>query len=215
MNAIERAIPQHKKGTRKHFTAMRKFVSAEHAHLCYDHAIARLLNINHWDEISPAGKGAFQIISAKQKLQRRKARLGDFIRIGIPGPDNTDGAGFDWVTVAMVKFSTGKRKEQCLLTLQPCPMPGGDHTAHFFSADATSTFLLTRNGQLVTAEYYGHNELPNTQTDGLKEKVRNVAVATGAMLGFSDTMWKPLIEGLLMDGAELREKKSAGDKLKS
>lgn len=207
MNAIERAIPKHQKGTQKHFTTIRKFISADHAQLCYDHAISRLLNINHWNTISPAGEDTFRIMSAQLKQQRRKARLGDYVRIAMPAPANADGEGYDWVQVVTLKFSSGKRKEQCLLTLQPCAMPGHTNTAHFFSHAATSTFLLTRNGQTVSAEYYGHNEQPNTDTSGIKTTVRNVAVAAGAMLGISDTLWKPLIEGLLMDGTKLREQK--------
>ena len=95
------------------------------------------------------------------------------------------------------------------MILMPCAMPGGDHTAHFFSSGSSSSFLLTRDGHIVTAEYFGHNELPNTDTQGMKEAIRNVAVATGAIMGISETLWAPLMEGLLMDGAKLREQKAA------
>jgi hypothetical protein len=207
MNMIERSIPQHTKGIRKRYSAVRKFVSVEDAHLCYDHAITRLLNINHWDTISTAGKGMFQVMNGKLKLQRRKVKLGDYVRIGLPAPDNEDGAGYDWVQVKTLKFSSGKRKEQCVLTMMPCPVPGSDNTttAHFFSGESSSTFLLTRDSRLVTAEYYGHNEVPNTATSGIGETVRNMAVASGAILGLSDTLWEPLTKGLLMDGTVLRD----------
>lgn len=208
MNLIERAIPKHTRGTRKRFSAVRKFVSVEDARLCYDQAILRLLDINHWDRLSGAAEGMFQVTSARLKQQRRKAKLDDYVRIGLPGPDNADGKGYDWVAVKTLKFASGKRKEQCILTLMPCPMPGDTITAHFFSEESSSTFLLTRDNRLVTAEYYGHNEVPNTEASGLKETVRNVAVATGAILGLSDTLWRPLTHGLLMDGTLLRERQA-------
>lgn len=205
MNLIERAIPKHTKGIRKRFSAARKFVGVEDARLCYDQAILRLLDINHWDALCLADKGMFQVTTEKLKPQRRKVRAGDYVRIGLPGPDNTTGKGYDWVAVRTLKFSSGKRKEQCILTLMPCPVPGDTATAHFFSEESSSTFLLTRDNRLVTAEYYGHNEVPNTAVPGLKETVRNMAVATGAILGLSDTLWEPLTKGLLMDGTLLRE----------
>ena len=206
MNALERTIPSHKKGIKKNYTSSRKFKEVSDAQLCYDNAIARLLNINHWDTISPLAKGMTQIMSGQMKMQRRKARLGDYVRIGLP-IENPDGGSYDWVQVDVLKFSSGKRKEQCLMVLRPCPMPGGDITAHFFTEDASSNFLLTRDRNTVTADYYGHNETPNMDVSGLKEKIRNGIVAMGAMLGLSDTLWKPLTEGLLMDGILLRERK--------
>ena len=206
MNAIQRAIPKQLKGFKKHFEAVRKFVGSEDAQLCYDHAIARLLNINNWHELTMLEKGDVQIMSKHLKPQRRKAKPDDFVRFGIPAPDNADGDGCDWVQVKNILFSSGKRKEQCLLTLQPCRMPGGESTAHFFDSDSSSNFLITRDGRIVTAEYYGRNELPNTDAGGLKAKVRNVVVAAGAILGFSNTMWEPMMPALIMDGAKLREK---------
>ncbi|KAK6030546.1 DNA polymerase III beta subunit, central domain protein [Ostertagia ostertagi] len=148
-----------------------------------------------------------QVMNGKLKLQRRKVKLGDYVRIGLPGPDNEDRAGYDWVEVKTLKFSSGKRKEQCVLTMMPCPVPGGDNrtTAHFFSGESSSTFLLTRDSRLVTAEYYGHNEVPNTATSGIGETVRNLTVASGAILGLSDMLWEPLTKGLLMDGTTLRD----------
>lgn len=208
MNTIERAIPKHIQGIKKRFTEVRKFITVEDANLCYDHAIARLLNINHWGAISAADKGMFQLMSEKMKMQRRKTKLGDYVRIGIPGPDNADGSGYDWVQVKDLKFSSGRRKEQCLLTLMPCPMPGSTTTAHFLSSQSSSTFLLTRDNRVVSADYYGHNEMPNTDTEGIKATLRNVVVAAGAMAGLSDTLWGPLTKGLLMDGAELRSRQS-------
>jgi hypothetical protein len=205
MNTIERSIPQHTTGLKKEFTSARRFITTADARLCYATAVSRLININHWHELSPAKKGGFQVMSKMAKPQRRRAKLGDYIRIGTPAPENTDGAGYDWVHVVTLKFLTGKRKEQCLMTLRPCPMPGEEHTAHFFSSSSTSSFLITRDGKTVTAAYYGHNETPNTDTEGVIETARNIAVAAGAILGFSNVLWVPLTENLIADGTRLHD----------
>ncbi len=205
MNTIENEIPEHKKGLTKHFTATRRFITTADAQLCYANAVSRLLNVNHWNELSPANKGGFRIMSHNLKPQRRRLKLNDYIRIGAPAPENPDGDGYDWVKAETLKFNTGKRKEQCLLTLKPCPMPGEEHTAHFFSAASSSSFLITRNGKYVTSAYYGRNEWPNTDTAGTVETVRNLVVAAGAILGFSDVLWSPLTHNLIADGTKIRE----------
>lgn len=206
MNAIEKSIPGQVQGIKKEFTSARRFVTLADAQLCYATAVSRLLNINHWHELT-AMNSTFRIMSKNLRPQRRRAKLNDYVTIGIPAPDNTDGAGYDWVRVVNLKFLTGKRKEQCLLTLSPCPMPGEEHTAHFFAATASSSFLLTRSGQVVTSAYYGRNEQANTNTTGMKEAIRNVAVAAGAMLGFSDLIWGPLTTSFIMDGTDLRARR--------
>ncbi len=203
MNAIERSIPVQQQGIKKEFTSARRFTTLADAQLCYATAVSRLMNVNHWHELT-AMRSTFRIMSKNFKQQKRRAKLNDFIAIGIPAPENPDGAGFDWVRVVNLKFLTGRRKEQCLLTLQPCPMQGAENTAHFFSEGASSSFLLTRSGNIVTSAYYGRNELPNMDTSGVKETVRNIAIAAGAMLGFSDAIWGPLTVSFIMDGTALR-----------
>lgn len=203
MNEIERSIPAQQHGIKKEFSSARRFVTLADAQLCYATAVSRLLNINHWHELT-AMPSTFRIMSKNGKQQRRRVKLNDMVCIGIPGPENADGAGYDWVRVENLKFLTGRRREQCLLTLRPTPMPGTEQTAHFFSSDATSSFLITRSGNVVTSDYYGRNELPNTDTSGIKETVRNIAVATGAIMGFSAAIWGPLTASFLMDGTVLR-----------
>ncbi|MBC8052817.1 MAG: hypothetical protein H7Y13_07110 [Sphingobacteriaceae bacterium] len=69
--------------------------------------------------------------------------------------------------------------------------------AHFFKDDASSTFLVQRNGLTVKAEVHGRNEQANTNTEKFIDKARNILVAAGAMLGFSDFQWKSLVKGLI------------------
>ena len=82
---------------------------------------------------------------------------------------------------------------------RPCGTPGSATygTAHFFRSDATSTFIIERNGSRVTAFYHGRNELPNTATPNLSDNIRNGLVAAGAIMSLSEIQWSALSKGFL------------------
>jgi hypothetical protein len=44
---------------------------------------------------------------------------------------------------------------------------------------------------------YGRNEKPNLDTEKLADKLRNAAVAAGAITAFSKLQWKSLVNGLV------------------
>jgi hypothetical protein len=67
----------------------------------------------------------------------------------------------------------------------------------FFNDRSTSSFVLERDGNKVTAAVYGRNEIPNTETSNVIDKVRNVVVGTSAIAGLADIQWKNLVKGLL------------------
>lgn len=202
----EQGIPEQHSGFRKEFVSSRKFITLGDAKLCFCFAADRMLEINNWNRLV-AMKTTFTIRDRDLKREDRPARLLDFVAIEIPGPENVDGQGCDWVQVVQLKGLKSIAKEQLLLTLRPSPMPGSTETSHFFSSRSTSSFLLTRREQVVSAAYYGHNELPNTAVAATSQLIRNVAVAAGAILGFSDVIWKPLITSFIMDEQCLRDKK--------
>jgi hypothetical protein len=56
---------------------------------------------------------------------------------------------------------------------------------------------VQRTGKVVSAEVHGRNEKPNTDANAVIDKARNTMVATGAIVGFSSTQWKSLVNGLL------------------
>ena len=53
--------------------------------------------------------------------------------------------------------------------------------------------------EIITAGVYGRNEVPNTKSEAVMDKVRNAAVALGAILGASRVQWESLVHGILMD----------------
>jgi len=70
-------------------------------------------------------------------------------------------------------------------------------TEHFFSKEATSSFLVEHAGRKVEASVKGRNELPNVEIHGLINKIRNLLIGLGAMIGLNYPQWKALVKGIL------------------
>ena len=137
------------------------------------------------------------------RQEKRLAQEGDYFRVDIPGPGPSIGGGYDWVRVETIEDLTNPagEEESFGMKVRPSAAPGGDsgHTAHFFTGDATSTFLVRRIGNKVMATYHGRNELPNTSTGETKDNIRNSVIAMGAFVGLSELQWSTLIKSFLED----------------
>lgn len=189
-------IPQNKKG---------KALDLEHEITCdgetaakelYKNACARLLQPALWHKIAGVASASFLLA----ERETGTASVHDHIQIDIPGPGSSAGEGFDWVQVESIDADVDSAAHESLgMTLRACENPrkatGG--VAHFFTADATSTFIISRTGYTVRATYSGRNEVPNVGEVGLPDKVRNGVIATGAMAGLSALQWQAFIKGLL------------------
>ncbi|WP_292011009.1 hypothetical protein [Chryseobacterium sp.] len=161
----------------------------------------RLFSINQWKEYSGEGTTDFQLYDPSGHHVDRIPKTGDFVRIDIPGPGNVETKGYDWVKIIKISNNElGKDDiENFLMICNPSPEPGNhesDHIAHFYSAEATSTFMISRNNTCIKASVHGRNESPNFKTD-LIDKVRNLFTAAGGMVGLAKIQWKLLSDGLL------------------
>jgi tellurite resistance protein len=90
-------------------------------------------------------------------------------------------------------------EESITVTVQPStnPLNDKDDVAHFFSEEASSSFVVKRVEKKITAGVFGRNEKPNTEAESFIDKARNVAVAAGALSGFSKLQWKSLVNGIM------------------
>lgn len=161
----------------------------------------RLLDVSHWHELSGNIMAKFQLTDASGKDLFRKAREGDYFKISIPGPGNKSGEGYDWVHIEQIEYSDNEAgsTEYVAMKVRPCESPVNDEkaTAHFFKNIATSTFMVKRKYNVISAEVHGRNEKPNTEAPSVIDKVRNFLVGVGAVLGFSKLQWKSLVDGLV------------------
>jgi hypothetical protein len=161
----------------------------------------KMMNVNEWGKIASGLSASFQLTDEKGQMVMRKPQQGDHFKIDIPA----SGAEkrYDWVKVEEVQEtqSLDGQSESAVMLVRPCRDPQDqlhDDVKHFFTDEATSTFLISRIDTKLTAGVYSRNEKPNvSETEDIGEKVRNTFVAVGAVAGLSDIQWKNLVKGIL------------------
>lgn len=188
-------VPEQHHGSESNTESSKSFSSEEDAKEFFKKVADRLLHVNEWHYYAGKATAEFQLADEKGNVVHRPVEKGDHFRIDIPGPGPATGDGFDWVRVEEILTV-----DDCVtIRVRPATNPTNDKqdVAHFFDENATSSFVVKKEGNKVTAAVYGRNEKPNTHTEKVVDTVRNAAVATGAVSGFSKMQWKSLVEGLL------------------
>jgi hypothetical protein len=159
----------------------------------------RLLDVNNWNKIAGAITAQFQIIDEKGKEVNREVNKGDYLRINIPGPGSKQGDGYDWVFVEEIKEVNMEFVQSVGFRVRPNQNPFSEknETAHFYSDEASSSFIVTREDAKIISWIIDRNLLPNTGSASLVDKVRDVAVGLSAIAGFSKIQWQRLADGLI------------------
>lgn len=173
---------------------------SQQAKKIYYRASANLLNVNKWHQLAGTSSAKFQLMDEQGDEQKAPVQNGHFLRISIPmAPASTKGNGYDWVKVEKVESATNPHHEWIAIRVRPSSVPFllSQKPAHFFSEDASSSFMVERQGRKIIASIYGRNEKPNTKPKGIFNKVRNIVVATAAILGLNKPQWKSLAKGWL------------------
>ncbi len=174
--------------------------NSNHAKECYTIASARLRDVNRWNEYAGKPTAAFQLFDETGNTVNRPVQKGDYLRINIPGPDNPDGDGADWVQVQQVGEKLAEERQLAFITVRAASNPlvkDPTTTSHFFDRSATSTFVVYRKQLTIVAIVFGRNEHSNQQSSNLIAKIRNWFIYIGAQLGFANLQWKALTLGLL------------------
>ena len=168
----------------------------------FQNACTRLRLPGLWHGIAGMASAKFNLCTPGNIEPGRLLEINDYVSIIITGPAGILGEGADWVRVDnMQQDFIPAADESFGLTLRACANPNTVVTdaAHFFETISTSTFLVKRTGTLVTINFYGRNEKPNTHTISVIDNVRNAMVAAAAVLGLSNLQWTALCKGLLSD----------------
>lgn len=160
---------------------------------------SRLLNINNWEDVAGTGSANFQLVDAQGKEVSRPVQKGDYFKIDVPGPGPVAGDGFDWVQVEEVSEVSEGETESVGIRVRPAKSPLNDKEdiAHFYSPESTSSFTATREGATITIGIYDRNTKPNQTPENIVDKVRDIAVGSGAVTAFSKIQWTSLAKGLL------------------
>lgn len=196
MSFIGSLIPRQRSGSEKNFFHERSFLTEAAAHAEFEMACIRLLHVNNWHRIAGPASAVFFLFNEREMLLNRPVQLGDYIRIGIPGPRGKSGGGFDWVYVEAYR----QEPEAVAIRVRPCEAPDGSGIAHFLQEEATSTFAVWQEALTVFSGIFGRNEAPNlSQTDNLSDTLRNLLVAAMSIAGVADAQWTALAKGFIED----------------
>lgn len=192
-------VPAQEVGSEMNAIEKIEFGSEAEAILFFQTVKARMLDVNRWSEFSGGASSDFYLTAADGLAVNRKAEIGDYIKIDIPGPGTKTGDAYDWVKIEDIKAQLSDGAEILSMTARPSSNPLSDthNTAHFLKEEATSTFQVKRIGQTIFAEEHGRNEMPNTETAHVLDNIRNTFVGWGAKAGFSYPQWKALVKGWL------------------
>ena len=192
-------IPENKEGREITATEQTSCTDEKAAKALYEEAKQRLLFVHNWGKIAGGLSADFQLTDNSGKEVDRLVQPGDHFRIDITGPGSKAGEGYDWARVEDVKEVHRDNVDSIAILVRPAsnPQTSNPAVAHFFSEKSTSTFTLTREGNVVTAAIYDRNIDANEETDEPLDKIRNAAVGLGAKHGFSKLQWQALAKAFL------------------
>jgi hypothetical protein len=192
-------VPEQIKGKSVDLEESMELDSVKEAKEVFNRAAERLFHPLSWHELAGTLSAFFKPDKSASSAGK-KIKEGDYLMIDLPAPKPAAGDGHDWVRVISVSRQAEKDAEESAgvtVAASVNPHQPEEGVAHFFDEDATSSFIIKRQGNKVTASYHGRNEKPNTSDVSTGDKIRNSIVAVSAMAGLSELQWKSLLKGFL------------------
>ncbi|MDV3508369.1 hypothetical protein CMU89_00775 [Elizabethkingia anophelis] len=193
-------IPKQKKGGSHNTESKKYYGNKEAASEQFELLKGRFYKIHLWKDYCGGNFADFHLYDSLGNYTETLPQIEYYIRIDIPGPGTVEAKGYDWVRIVEMnhQYSPDKENEDILMICRPCrsPLDTKKYTSHFYSSKATSSFLISRKGTCIKAGIYGRNEMPNLNAVFI-DKLRNIFVALGAMIGIAKIQWKTLTDGLL------------------
>ena len=192
-------IPSQQEGAQSETVSSKDCIDKNNCDHLFEVVRQRLFSVNNWHDYAGKLTAVFQLTDTNGTEVNRLIDKGDHFRINIPAPGSQAGEGYDWVKVEEITEGEDQGNKFAAIRVRPASDPCNDNSdvAHFFSEQATSSFVVKQEGNKLIAAVYGRNEKPNTDVEKLIDKTRNALIATGAISGFSKLQWKSLVEGLL------------------
>ena len=194
-------MPQQQTGRQTDFIHEKKYDTLESAHRSFQAAAGRLLSVNNWHEYTGTGSAKFTLCNNQGEEVEVMAEEGFFISIDQPGPGPDAGGGVEWVIVEKLASEGGAHtaEEYVLMTVRPAanPRKAAAEVAHFYTDESTNSFIVRRDGMVISAGAHGRNETPNNEEVDLHDKIRNTAIALMARIGISGGQWQKLVNGFI------------------
>jgi len=173
--------------------------NSHEAKIFYELVKNRLLDVNYWHNLAGLFSAVFTLVDAKGVEVDRSVVKGDFIKIDIPGPGSGEGGGYDWVRVEEKNENEEENLQFTGFTVRPSYNPWGNKQAiaHFYTVEATSSFIAIRNNTEIKAMIFDRNLRANDVAETVTDKLRDGAVGISAIGGFSKMQWQNLANGLI------------------
>lgn len=192
-------VPEQKAGTEIDTTASVLLANDTVAREFFTTAVNRLQTVSEWARLAGDPSAEFTLTDAKGNVLDGPVQKGDFLKIKIPGPGNPSGDGYDWVTVEEIEIMSSEDTNRYAFRVRPARNPRElrSDVAHFYSEESTSTFSVTREKNVVTADIFDRNTKPNTEADTAAGKVRDAVVGAAGIVAFSRIQWQKLVNGIL------------------
>ncbi|GCC50326.1 hypothetical protein SanaruYs_05410 [Chryseotalea sanaruensis] len=116
----------------------------------------RLTDVNAWHLLAGKAMAKFVLVNAEGQPIHRQPISGDHFKIDSIGTGSKEGDGYDWVRIETIQMQSNGDSECYGFTVRPSPNPNKStyKTAHFCSNESTSTFIVKREGTMVTAEIH-------------------------------------------------------------
>ena len=201
MENASAAIPEQHEGNQTDVIEFADLDNREQAHNLFLLAKDRLKDVSNWHNVCGHGSTKFSLTDTAGNEIYRMAEKGDHFYIDLPAPGTIAGDGLDWVRIESIEVLEDaiSENEYIAMTVRPVANPRhpNDETAHFYGHDSTSTFIVERYLNHVSAAVHGRNETINTKDTGIYDTVRNTIIALTARNGLSGPQWKTLVKGLL------------------
>ena len=192
-------VPEQKIGSEINASSTETLGTIDEALSHFEEVKNRLFDVNKWCDYAKLPISSFKLFDHNCRVADRLVVEGDYIRIDIPGPGTKTGQGYDWVVVEAILEEQNTDAAVVSMRVRPSAHPLSDdqHTAHFLTDVASSTFQVKRSGLTIIAEQHGRNELPNRDTGHTLDNLRNTFVGWSSKLGFAYPQWKGLVKGLV------------------
>ncbi|MFD2572966.1 hypothetical protein ACFSUS_20150 [Spirosoma soli] len=182
----------------KRFQSEYTYPDEQTARQAFERATEKLFAVNVWSNLTGLTATFLVHDQAGNPKTSPPLAVGDYLRIDLPGP-----LPQNWVRVVQIN----QGEEAAEFTVEPSEKPldntSGHYVEHFFTAEATSTFRVERQGTRLVASEIGRNErVNNDETSAGQRTVVNTLIAAGGWAVFQETQWKKLTD-YLVDGKPL------------
>lgn len=177
------------------FSSERELSSEEEARQLFLESKEKLFDVNKWSKIPALASSSFHLYDGNGfPLATKKAKIGDFIKISLPGP-----LPENWVQIIDLKE---EEEDSAEFTVKPSHDPvttsDQDVVEHFFHPEARSIFKVERQNLKVIASETGKNESINNEGKKAGDrKVLNTLISEGGWAGFQKYQWKTLTDYLV------------------